>query len=192
MQILTVVNRMLATMGELPLASLTDNHALLSTAQDKLEQVSREVQSDGWWFNMEELRFTPSPIDSNIYLPNDALEVRTEQYNLVKRGQRIYNLQGGTYVFPTYLDVILLREVGFEDLPEVAAGYIAARAVLGFQTDYDGDVAKARTLAEDVRLNLIQINAANTRNRKVNFVASNVRLARLKRYTSQARRFIST
>ncbi len=187
MQILTVVNRMLATMGEKPLASLTDTHALLSTAQDKLEQVNRDIQSDGWWFNMEELTFTPSPVDSALYLPNDTLEVRTATRNLVKRGNRIYNLEGGTYVFTSSEDVQLLREVPFEDIPEVAAAYISAAAVLEFQADYDGDVAKGRVLQGKVNTTLVQINAAHTRGRKANFRDSNVRLAQLKRYTQQLR-----
>lgn len=190
MQTLSVVNLMLGTMGEKPLNSLTDSHAMLSAALGKLDELNRSIQSDGWWFNTEYLTLTPSVIDNSIYLPNDCLEVRTPLQQLVMRGNRIYNLDGGSYEFPANMDVTLIREVEFEDLPEIAATYISARAILSFQTDYDGDTAKARQLAENVRVALIGINSAHTRNSKANFLASNTRLARLKYVTQGARRLL--
>lgn len=190
MQILSVVNLMLGTMGEKPLNALTDSHAMLSAALGKLDELNRSIQSDGWWFNMEDLTLTPSVIDSAIYLPNDCLEVRTPLFNLVKRGNRIYNLHGGTYAFTSNLDVEMIREVEFEDLPEIAATYISARAVMAFQVDYDGDTAKGRQLAENVRVGFIGINTAHTRNRRSNFLKTNTRLARLKYVTQGARRLL--
>lgn len=187
MQILTVVNLMLGTMGEKPLNSLTDSHALLSAALGKLDENNRSIQSDGWWFNMEELTLEPSPIDDAIYLPNDCLSVRTPSRNLVKRGNRIYNLDGGSYEFTSSLDVELIREVEFEDLPEIAATYISKVAVLSFQSDYDGDTARARLLAQEIERAYIGINSAHTRNRKVNFLDSNTTLTRLKSITRGVR-----
>jgi hypothetical protein len=190
MQILSVVNLMLGTMGERPLNSLTDSHAMLAAALGKLDETNRSIQADGWWFNMETQTLTPSVIDSSIYLPNDCLSVRTPLRNLVKRGARVYNLDGGSYEFTADLDVEMIREVEFEDLPEIAATYIAKKAILAFQVDFDGDTAKARLLNEDIRLAFIGINSAHTRNRKANFLDSNIRLARLKQLTQGARRFI--
>lgn len=192
MQILTVVNRMLATMGERPLASLSEGHSLLGAAQAKITEASRAVQSRGWWFNMEELTLSPSNFDSTISLPNDTLSIRSEEYNVVKRGAKMYNLKGGTYVFDSSLDVILIRELTFSDLPETAASYVAAMAVASFQTSFDGDTAKARDLSQEVVIAFAVINAEHTRSRRTNFIARNTRLQRLKGYTSAARKFIST
>jgi hypothetical protein len=178
---------MLGTMGEKPLNSLTDSHAMLSAALGKLDESNRAVQADGWWFNMEELTLTPNVLDSAIYLPNDCLAVRTPIHNVVKRGNRLYNLTGGTYDFTEDIDVELIRAVEFEDVPDIAATYISKRAILAFQSDYDADTTKMRLLSEEIRTALIGINTAHTRNRRVNFIKSNVRLARLKRITSQAR-----
>lgn len=190
MQTLTVVNLMLGTMGEKPLNSLTDSHAMLPAALGKLDENNRAIQADGWWFNMEDLQLTPSNIDASIYLPNDCLSIRTPIYNLVKRGNRVYNLDGGTYEFTAPLDVELIREVEFEDLPEIAATYISKKAILAFQVDYDGDTAKARLLDNEIRQAFIGINSAHTRNRRSNFIKSNVRLARLKYVTQGARRLL--
>lgn len=191
MQTLAVINLMLGTMGELPLNSLEDSHALLPAMQGALDDANRRIQADGWWFNMEDLVLTPNPSDSSIYLPNDCLSVRTPAYNLVKRGNRIYNLTGGTYVFTqANLKVELIREVVFEDLPEIAASYISAVAILKFQTDYDGDTAKARQLQMEVQSTHIDINTAHTRNRKSNLLITNTRLQNLKQITRGARRYI--
>jgi tail tube protein len=191
MQTLDVINLMLGTMGELPLNSLEDSHALLPAMQGALDDANRRIQADGWWFNMEDVTLTPNPVDSALYLPNDCLSVRTDKYNLVKRGNRVYNLTGGTYVFTqSQLKVELIREVAFEDLPEIAASYIAAVAILKFQTDYDGDTAKGRQLANEVQTTHIAINVAHTRSRKSNLLLTNYRLQNLKQITRGARRLL--
>lgn len=184
---LDVVNLMLGTMGEKPLNSLTDSHAMLSAALGKLDEANRAIQADGWWFNMEELTLSPNLIDNAIYLPNDCLSVRTPIYNVVKRGDRLYNLSGGTYDFTADIDVEMIRNVEFEDVPDIAATYISKRAIFAFQSDYDADTTKMKALAEDIRIALIGINSAHTRNRHPNFIKSNARLTRLKLVTSRAR-----
>lgn len=188
MQQLSVVNLMLGTMGELPLNSLTDSHTMLPAALGKLDEWNRAIQSEGWWFNMEELTLSPSEIDNAIYLPNDCLEVRHVNSNVVKRGTRLYNLNGGSYEFTGDMNLELIREVDFEDIPEVAASYVSKMAIMAFQSDYDADAQKMRILQEQVRIALTDINSAHTRNRKSNFLRSNTRLALLKQVTQGARR----
>lgn len=189
MQTLSVVNRMLGTMGEAPLNSLEETHALLAAMQGALDSASDTIQADGWWFNMEDLDLIPNPTDSSVYLPNDCLSVRTPKYNLVKRGNRIYNLTGGTYVFTeSSLPLELIRLVPFEDLPEIAAAYIANQAILDFQADYDGDTAKARQLSIKLAQSKVAAETAHIRNRRRNLLHSNSRLQQLKAVTRGARR----
>lgn len=188
MDTLTVVNRMLGTMGEKPLASLTDTHALMASMQGALDNASSTIQAEGWWYNMETLTVTPNPTDSSIYLPNDCLSVRTESSNVVKRGNRLYNLDGGTYVFTSTTDIELIRSVVFEDLPETGAAYIAAQAILDFQKDYDGDTTKMRQIMSEVSQAKIRNDTAHIRNRRRNLIKSNVRLQQLKAVTRGARR----
>jgi hypothetical protein len=69
---LTVVNLMLGTLGEKPLSSLTDSHALLPAALGKLDVCNNEIQADGWWFNMEDLILYPNPADSPSTCPTTA------------------------------------------------------------------------------------------------------------------------
>lgn len=184
---LTVVNRMLATMGEKGLNSLADAHAFKADALDMLESVSRKVQTRGWWFNTEKITLTPSPIDDAIYLPNDCLSIRTDSSTLVKRGNRIYNLDGGSYEFTGDETISLIRLVEFEDLEETAADYISAMAVLQFQSDFDGDSRRRDELAEEVRDTRVEIGKAHIRGQQANVIYSNYRLQRLKTTTRSAR-----
>ena len=69
---LDVVNDCLAVMGEAPLNTISEDHAFKVAAINILNRNSRNVQARGWWFNQEVLKLTVNPIDSRIYLPNDA------------------------------------------------------------------------------------------------------------------------
>lgn len=187
MQKLTVINRMLATMGQAPLNSLTEAHAFRDAGVSVLDFKNQEIQAEGWWFNLEQLKLSPSPTDSNIYLPGDSLEVRTLSRTVVERDGRLYNLDGDTYTFTEDQWVVLVREVPFEQLPHLAAAYIAAEAVLDFQKNYDGDGTRTQRLERDVAVARAKVNAAMTRNRRPNFINSNIRLQQLKLVTRRAR-----
>lgn len=184
MQTLSVVNMMLAKAGETALAALTDNHEMLDDCLAALDASNREVQSRRWWFNEETITLSPNAVDSYIYLPNDLLEIiPAVGTNYVMRGNRLYNKDGGTYIFSAPVKMTVYRYLDFEDLPETAAQYIAALSVFEFQTDFDGDSNKSQLLAQKVQLTLAVLQAQETRQRKVNLLDNNYRLARIKHYS---------
>jgi hypothetical protein len=177
---LTVVNDMLGTMGEAPLNAIDDAHPYRAAALSILDRVNREFQARSWWFNREELTLEPGALDSSIYLPGDTINVRTTNRNIVQRYRRLYNLDGGTYVFTASQDVTLIRLVPFEDSPELYAAYAAAEAVMRFQKRYDGDSEKTRTLKQELADAKAAANAEETRQVKANLIESNVRLMYIK------------
>jgi hypothetical protein len=192
MQTLDVVNEMLGTQGFRPLNALTEPHAFRGAAQSTLTRVNRAVQARGWWFNREPLTLQPSEIDSAIYLPGDAISVRHALATYVQRGGRLYNTETGNYTFESSVDLLIIRLVPFEELPELAAAHISATAVLEYQTKYDGDTAKGRQL--QARINdgaghgtLCDLQSEETRSSRVNLLTSNRRLQRLKQITRAAR-----
>jgi hypothetical protein len=192
MQILDVVNEMLGTQGFRPLNALTEPHAFRGAAQSTLARVNRAVQAKGWWFNREPLTLQPSSVDSAIYLPGDAISVRHAYATYVQRGNRLYNTETGNYTFESSVDVVVIRLIPFEDLPELAASHISATAVLEYQMKYDGDTAKGRQL--QARVNdgmghgtLCALQSEETRSSRVNLITSNKRLQRLKQVTRAAR-----
>lgn len=190
MQKLDVINAMLGSMGEAPLNTLTEPHAFRGAALSIFDSVNTQVQGRGWWFNMEELELQPSALDSNIYLPGDTAAVRTPTRNVTRRGNRLYDLDGGTYVFTEAVKVTLIRLLPIEDLPEAAAQHVRALCVLKFQTTYDGDTAKTRALTDEVfgpDGTRVILYAEHTRNRRTNLITSNPRLQRLKLLTLRGR-----
>lgn len=174
-------------MGERPINALTDPHPWKGAAQGKLSEASHSIQSRGWWFNLELLTLEPNIVDSYIYLPGDALDVRTQSSMYVARNGRVFNLDGGTYEFTDSVDIELVREIPFEDLPGPAQSYVEAAAVLNFQKDYDGDTAKTRELKEKYSDARVAFNKAATIASRTNMITNNFRLMQLKGYTSRIR-----
>jgi hypothetical protein len=180
MQLLTVINNCLGTMGEAPLNAVDDSHPFRAAAVSILNTVDREFQARGWWFNREVLTIAPSGLDQGIYLPGDAISVRTSDANLVQRYRRLYNKSTGSYVFDADVEVTIIRLVPFEHTPELYAAYAAAEAVQRFQKRYDGDSTKTRQLADELREARIQAQAEETRQAKANLIDANVRLSYIK------------
>jgi Tail tubular protein len=177
---LTVVNTCLGTMGEQPLNAIDDPHPYRPAAVSILNTVNREFQARGWWFNRETMTLQPGALDGSIYLPGDAISVRTESRNYVQRYRRLYNLDGGTYVFEQEQAVTLLRLVPFEHAPELFSAYAAAEAVMRFQKRYDGDSAKTRELNKELTDARIAAMTEETRQVKANLIDSNARLSYIK------------
>lgn len=184
---LEVVNACLATMGLRPLNSLSDPHPWKGAAQDKLAFANSLIQGRGHWFNKEELTITPNVVDSYIYLPADTLSILTASRRWVQRSDKLYNLEGGTYVFTEDVDLIAIREVPFEDLPSVAQNLIEARTVVQFQTDFDADSTKAQGLKQALSDCLVAFNKEATRQAHMNMITNNTRLAYLKYLTKAIR-----
>lgn len=177
---LTVINNMLGTMGEAPLNAVDDPHPYRAACVSILNTVNREFQARGWWFNREALTLQPATSDGSIYLPGDAINVRTEDRNYVQRYRRLYNLDGGTYAFTEAQEVTVVRLVPFEHTPELYAAYCAAEATLRFQKRYDGDSEKTRRLNEEQRDARIAAQAEETRQSRANLIESNARLSYIK------------
>jgi tail tube protein len=184
---LTVINNMLGTMGEAPLNAIDDPHPYRAACVSILGTVNREFQARGWWFNRELLTIEPNPLDSGLYLPGDAISVRTEDRNLVQRYRRLYNLDGGTYVFTESEDVTVIRLVPFEHTPELYAAYCAAEATLRFQKRYDGDSDKTRHLGVEMKEARIAAQGEETRQVQANLIDSNPRLQYIKSRIQQVR-----
>ena len=189
---LDVVNQCLGTLGEAPLNTLLEPHEFRGTAQKALNTANNRLQSVGWWFNTEAATFDPAPVTGFIQLPGDCLKwqsgVRSSDLLvrgqakpwLVQRGSRLYDTRTRTFEITESVTGELIREVAFEDLPSVIASYIAAEAVLKFQSSYDADNSKRQELLGEWKLCRSDANAENTRQQGVNFINNNSRLQRIK------------
>lgn len=203
---LEVVNDCLAIMGEAPLNTIAEDHAFKTAAINVLNRNNRNVQAKGWWFNQELLTLSVNPTDNRIYLPNDTgsfiVVDRTKRDEYAQRGRVVYNLTKGTDLFTVgdTLEVQLIRQLAFEDLPNTANAFIGRKSVLDFQLNYDGDQTKTRNLQMEVfgapttqgameTLGLKgELMAEHIRNKRVNFIAQSERLSRVTNRIDYSRR----
>ena len=169
---LAVVNDMLGLLGERRVNALDEHHPLIPDAIAKLETAAAWVQADMWWFNVEYPTLTPQVGTGNLLVPNDtaACDSLTQYPRLTVRGNRLYNMDDVTDVFTSPIRVRLHRIVPFDDCPLLARAYIAARAKLDFQKDYDGDSMKAQILAQEIKESYARMHAEHIRNAKANIL----------------------
>lgn len=149
---LDVVNRCLATMGELPINSLEGNrNPIVTNARSAFRDVTIEEQAMGWWFNLEVVTLqpqAPGPDQPGFYRPpTDCLSLATtDDFNpawLSIRDRKLYdNGKAQVFLGTRPMEVKIVRLVPFDDLPYNAQRLIRDSVVFKFQMDYDGDELK--------------------------------------------------
>lgn len=149
---LDVVNRCLATMGELPINSLEGTrNPIVTNARSAFRDVGIEEQAQGWWFNTEIVKLSPQgaePAEPGYYRPpTDCLSLATkDDFNpswLSVRNRKLYdNGRAEFYTGTQDMQVKIIRLIPFDDLPYNAQRLIRDSVVFKFQMDYDGDELK--------------------------------------------------
>lgn len=180
---LDVVNACLATMGEAPLNTLEDDHSYKAAALSILDQTNRIEQKRGWWFNSEYVKLIPDASSKFIYVPLDALAIKTidRWYTppYAQRGKRLYNVEKNNYEWDAALTVDLVRLLSFEDCPFHAADVIGYGTVMRFQREFDGDSGRYMQLSQDYARARAELGAENTRNKRPNLLATNSNLYKM-------------
>lgn len=136
---LEAVNTMLSCIGESPVNTIevTDLEQVAS-ALAILDEVSREVQEIGWYFNTETNYPLLRQVDTTISLPANTLKVDTTPrfacYEIVQRGTSLYDAHTHSYFFDKNLEVEITFALDWEQLPQCARNLIMIRAARRFQT----------------------------------------------------------
>jgi hypothetical protein len=146
---LEAVNILIASLGEEPVTTLTPSPTPdVDKALIALNETMRDVQSRGWQWNKEvAFPFTADPVTGQIILPPNTLELSKAYYipnqisgcqpwDIVLRGQTLYNRYTKSYNFSTYgtvyCDLTLLLEWSL--VPQKARRVITLEAVGLFQS----------------------------------------------------------
>jgi hypothetical protein len=133
---LEAVNVCLTNIGEAPVASLTGLQVDAQVASSIIDEVSREVQSNGWHWNTEVHTISPN-ISNQILLPANTLRVDTVEkdssLDVVQRGMKLYDRKDNTYLFTASLRLHLTVALDFNEIPEAARRYITMRSSRVFQ-----------------------------------------------------------
>jgi hypothetical protein len=153
---LQAINTMLSTVGEPPVNSLSAQRADSLIAQNILDEISREVLTYGWQFNTDEdVVMTPDTGTGFIYISDKIVRVDMDRsysnYDIVVRGNRLYNRKTNSYVFTESIKVIQIYLMEFEEMPETAKRYISIRSARVFQDRMVGsEKNNAFTLRDEV------------------------------------------
>jgi hypothetical protein len=168
---LQAVNQILASVGQAPVTSIdtetiTDQNGNpvtvvtnpdVAIAYSTLEEVSREVQAEGWTFNKEfNVTFTPDNNDEILW-PNNVIQLdladdpRYPSYrekDTVKRNGKLYDRMNHTYTWeePVYCDVLWL--FSWDDLPSPVQDYITCRAATIVSSRLVGDPGQYQILQQ--------------------------------------------
>ena len=136
---LEAVNTMLGYIGEAPVNSISNTAELPVSAANAvtiLDEISREVQSEGWHFNTE-IDKELTPVNNAITLDQNVLQVDhegTEDVDLVQRGLTLYDRKHQTTTFTKSIKVNLTLLLDWDNLPEQARRYITLRAARSLQS----------------------------------------------------------
>jgi hypothetical protein len=161
---LQAINQILASVGQAPVTTLETEtiervddgtqetivtNPDVAIAYDTLQEVSREVQAEGWTFNKEyDFPLPPESVTNFIYYPANALQVdlsNNPQYtayayiDIVKKENRLYDRRNHTdqWTEPLYCDITWWRP--WTDLPAPIQDYITARAATIVSSRIVGD-----------------------------------------------------
>lgn len=138
--LLDAVNDCLRAIAEAPVSSIEDNESVdVADALLTIQDIDLKVQSEGWCFNRED-RFNLTPNEnSELLLPENTLRVDAAYYSspgeldVVQRGNKLYDKISQSTVFESPVEVDLIVQLSWDDLPVPARNYIAIRAARQFQ-----------------------------------------------------------
>lgn len=131
---LDAVNTMLGYVTEAPVNSIANTTSLppsAALAKGVIDEVSREVQQDGWHFNTAQDYKLEANASNKFVLPDNVLQVDTVDttYDVVQRGTTLFDRKNYTDVFTVdELKVNITFLLEYEELPEQARRYIALKA----------------------------------------------------------------
>lgn len=128
---LEAVNICLSGMGEPVINSLDNASVDAQMASDLVDEMSRTIQSRGWYWNREKHTITPN-ISGEIVLPANTIRIDTIEYDrineVVQRGLKLFNKATNSYQFDDGLTVEIYVLLPFEELPLAARLLVAYRA----------------------------------------------------------------
>ena len=137
------VNILLAVIGEAPISQMSDIQANeiddAALAQRTLSEVNRDVQAEGWTWNIDRAVRIEVGLDDGYVLPGNTLRTsfspnRYGECQYVARGLRIWDKDKRTYKFgdstnpqPLIVDE-LVTQLEWDELSHAAQYYITIRA----------------------------------------------------------------
>ena len=155
---LEAVNVLLTTIGEAPVNTLSGNQVTdVTIAKQVLNEVSREVQSQGWHFNTEPKVKLSRNLNNEIAVPADTARIDSNEYNVVIREGKLFDLDERKFTFDSNIEADIVFYRDFEVLPDTAKKYITTRAARIYSDRMINSETMHRMLAKDEQSALIDL-----------------------------------
>lgn len=169
---LDVLNACLRAVGERPVTDYNSLHPTALSARQTVEDVDKEFQSMGWWFNKEyNLTLSHDVGTGEIIIPEETLEIKP-QYpfsHLVRRENKLYDPVNHTFNIGESVTVTLTIQISINDLPVAAANYLKAMARYRWAVEeeipeerinrYDREVLVKKTFLMNEQFKQLDINS---------------------------------
>lgn len=190
---LDAINYIIGCIGLSPVDSEDEYNLDVAMAAQAMDNISRRLQDNrgqGWWFNRERnWLLKPDPINGEVQVPNNALAVYYTDNNrryqrLATRGRNLYDTGKYRYDMRPFandnrystqsdgqLNLMIVTQLEFDDLPYTAKDAIATAAGVRFATSNEMDINRIKILqqqAEDSHFALEQENTSQQRNNAFN------------------------
>jgi hypothetical protein len=152
MTLIDGINRMLRYLGELPIPDdvviddLPEGHEAVMARKILLE-TNREEQENRWWFNWFKQTYIPNAtgyitIGGNVI----ALEASNNRSRYLLNGGDLYDVDNQTKNFTSPVELKVLLNIRFEDLPSVFKTYVVLVAAKHLHVYLNGDETTQREL----------------------------------------------
>ncbi|QHJ80581.1 MAG: hypothetical protein [Bacteriophage sp.] len=186
---LDAINYIIGCIGLSPVDSEDEYNLDVAMAAQAMDNISRRIQDNrgqGWWFNRERNWLVlPDPVNGEVQVPNNALAVYyIDNYKRYKRmatrGRNLYDTNKYRYDMRPFandygyvsngegkLNLMLVTQLEFDDLPYTAKDAIATAAGVRFAVSNEMDINRIKILqaqADDSKFALEQENTSQQRN----------------------------
>jgi hypothetical protein len=185
---LQAVNSIIRGIGLQPVAALDNSDLDAAIAEQTLDQVSEEIQGRGWWFNKSyNWRIAPDAVTGEIevasnitsavpYRNSRNLSLSIIDGKLYDDYEHTNDLSALTYEYEgqNVIDLILVFEIGFEELPTPARTAIMYVARRQFAMDMELDQARWKFQMQDEEKAMALMQREDAKNNKRNYLYNNV------------------
>jgi hypothetical protein len=168
------VNVLLQTIGEPPLESEDDISNILEAtiAAEVLVETKKEILTEGWDINTDEdVLLSPSSSNS-IELPFNILSAFSEDGDLIPRGSKLYSKSRQSTVFTEPIEITMVVDIAFNELPHSLRNYITIAAARRFQARQVMDTSIYAYTSEEEEKAMMVARRSEGRNGQYNMLTS--------------------
>ncbi|UAW01085.1 tail tubular protein A [Synechococcus T7-like virus S-TIP28] len=128
---LAAVNILLSNIGQAPVTAIDNANPMVAMAANLIDEVTNNLQAEGWTFNTEQAYPFQPAADGCIYITDNILQLDAGYYSTndtVQRNGKLYNKRTHSYQFEGKQEFDVVWLVEFDDMPDAFKNYVSMRA----------------------------------------------------------------